>query len=64
VLRTAFLLGGIHQRADDPSAARRVLEAAYAAGQWRFGDADPLMVEISHDIGVVAEELGNRHEAR
>ncbi|GIE99764.1 hypothetical protein Ari01nite_72290 [Paractinoplanes rishiriensis] len=45
-------------------AARRVLEEAYAAGQWRLGDADPLMVQISHDLGVVAEELGNRHEAR
>ena len=64
VLQTAYLLAGIHQRADDPSAARRVLEDAYAAGQWRLGDADPLMVQISHDIGVVAEELGNRHEAR
>jgi hypothetical protein len=41
-----------------------VLEEAYAAGQWRLGDADPLMLLISHDLGVVAEELGNRHEAR
>jgi hypothetical protein len=45
-------------------AARRLLEEAYAAGQWRLGDADPLMLEISYDLGMVAEELGNRHEAR
>jgi hypothetical protein len=41
-----------------------VLEEAYAAGQWRLGESDPLMLEISYDLGVVAEELGNRHEAR
>src|SRR4051794_17947814 len=52
------------QKDDDPSGARRVLEDAYAAGLWRLGDSDALMLEISHDIGVVAEELGNRHEAR
>ncbi len=64
VLVTALQLGTVLQQADDPSAARRVLEEAYAAGQWRLGDSDALMVRISHDIGVVAEELGNRHEAR
>ncbi|MET3424767.1 hypothetical protein BJ973_003979 [Actinoplanes tereljensis] len=64
VLRTAYQLGAVLQQADDPTAARRVLEEAYAAGLWRLGDSDALMLEISHDIGVVAEELGNRHEAR
>ncbi|MEV4343475.1 hypothetical protein AB0J83_03195 [Actinoplanes sp. NPDC049596] len=64
VLLTAAELGTILQRADDPMAARRVLEDAYASGLWRLGDSDPLMLRISHDIGVVAEELGNRHEAR
>lgn len=64
VLAAAHQLARVHQSADDPSAARRVLEEAYAAGQWRLGDVDPLMLEISYDLGVVAEELGNRHEAR
>ncbi|GAA0577195.1 hypothetical protein GCM10010172_72380 [Paractinoplanes ferrugineus] len=64
VLATAYQLGTVLQKADDPMAARRVLEEAYAAGLWRLGDANALMLEISHDIGVVAEELGNRHEAR
>ncbi|WP_433305427.1 tetratricopeptide repeat protein [Actinoplanes sp. CA-030573] len=64
VLRTALQLGGLLRRADDPSGARRVLENAYAAGLWRLGDSDALMLEISHDIGAVAEELGNRLEAR
>jgi len=64
VLRTSYLLGQMLRKDDDPSGARRVLEDAYAAGLWRLGDADALMLEISHDIGLVAEELGNRHEAR
>ncbi len=64
VLRTAFELGVLLQRCDDPAGARRVLEEAYAAGLWRLGDADPLMVEISAGIGAAAGELGNRHEAR
>jgi fibronectin type III domain protein len=64
VLVTACQLGTVLQKADDPAAARRVLEEAYAAGLWRLGESHSLMVEISHDIGVVAEELGNRHEAR
>jgi hypothetical protein len=64
VLATLHQLARVHQRRDDPMAARRVLEEAYAAGQWRLGDSDPLMLEISFELGVVAEELGNRHEAR
>jgi len=64
VLRTSYLLGQMLRKDDDPSGARRVLEDAYAAGLWRLGDSDALMLEISHDIGLVAEELGNRHEAR
>ncbi|MEU8819364.1 hypothetical protein [Actinoplanes sp. NPDC048796] len=64
VLVTAYELGTILQRVDDPMAARRVLEETYAAGLWRLGESDALMLRISHDIGVVAEELGNRHEAR
>jgi hypothetical protein len=64
VLSTALQLAQVHLAADDPSGARRVLEEAYAAGQWRLGDADPVMLLISHDLGLVAEELGNRHEAR
>jgi len=64
VLLTAQQLAAVHQRAGDPSAARRVLEEAYAAGQWRLGDTDPVMLGISFDLGVVAEEMENRHEAR
>jgi hypothetical protein len=41
-----------------------VLEDAYGAGSWRLGDSDALMLEISHEIAMVAEELGNKHEAR
>lgn len=64
VLTTALQLAQVHLASDDPSGARRVLEEAYAAGQWRLGDGDPVMLLISHDLGLVAEELGNRHEAR
>ncbi len=64
VLLTAQQLASVHQRADDPSGARRVLEEIYAAGQWRLGDTDPIMLGVSYDLGVVAEEMENRHEAR
>ena len=64
MLLTAQQLASIHQRTGDASAARRVLEEAYAAGQWRLGDTDPVMLLISFDLGVVAEEMENRHEAR
>ncbi|MFI5896596.1 tetratricopeptide repeat protein [Actinoplanes sp. NPDC051513] len=64
VLVTALQLGRVLQQDDDPVAARRVLEDAYGAGSWRLGDSDALMLEISHEIAMVAEELGNKHEAR
>ena len=64
VLVTAFQLATVLRQSGDTPGARRVLEEAYAAGQWRLGDTDALMLQISHDIGTVAEELGNRHEAR
>ncbi|WP_433794850.1 hypothetical protein [Actinoplanes sp. CA-252034] len=64
VLTAQRELAGVFLRSDDPMAARRMLEDAYAAGQWRLGDGDPLMLHISYDLGVVAQELGNRHEAR
>ncbi|MDT4991911.1 MAG: hypothetical protein QOH97_1803 [Actinoplanes sp.] len=64
VLSTAFQLAQLLLMADDPAGARRVLEDAYAAGQWRLGDNAPLMVLVSHALGIAAEELGNRHEAR
>ncbi|MFD0822007.1 tetratricopeptide repeat protein, partial [Micromonospora zhanjiangensis] len=64
VLATAHLLARMHRAADDPVAARRVLEEAFAAGQRRWGDADPLLLAISFELAGVAEELGNRHEAR
>ncbi|MER6592547.1 tetratricopeptide repeat protein, partial [Micromonospora purpureochromogenes] len=64
VLGTAHLLARMHREADDPTAARRVLEEAYAAGERRWTGTEPLMLAISFDLGSVAEELGNRHEAR
>ncbi|MGW4467839.1 tetratricopeptide repeat protein [Micromonospora sp. NPDC004704] len=64
VLATGHLLARLHVQADDPAAARRVLEEALAAGLRRWGDGDPLLLAISFDLGTVAEELGNRHEAR
>ncbi|WP_207922728.1 tetratricopeptide repeat protein, partial [Micromonospora sp. KC606] len=64
VLSTAHLLARMHREADDPAGARRVLEEAYAAGERRWNPADPLMLAICFDLAQVAEELGNRHEAR
>ncbi|WP_431910432.1 tetratricopeptide repeat protein [Micromonospora carbonacea] len=64
VLGTAHLLARLHREADDPAAARRVLEGALAAGERRWHPADPLMLAFSFDLASVAEELGNRHEAR
>ncbi|MDR7277823.1 tetratricopeptide repeat protein [Catenuloplanes atrovinosus] len=64
VLDAALVLGTLHAQADDPAAARRVLEEAYAAGQLRLGDEDARMLALSAAIGAAAEELGNRHEAK
>jgi hypothetical protein len=64
VLTAQRELAGVFLLSDDPMAARRMLEDAHAAGQWKLGDDDPVMLHISHDLGVVAEELGNKHEAR
>ncbi|TBL44929.1 tetratricopeptide repeat protein, partial [Verrucosispora sp. SN26_14.1] len=63
-LSTAHLLARLHREADDPSAARRVLEEAFAAGERRWPHADPLMLALAFELGSVADELGNRHEAR
>jgi hypothetical protein len=63
LLATMRQLAGLYAQDDDPTAARRLLEEAYAAGQ-RSGPADPLMVLLAYDLAVVAEELANRHEAR
>ncbi|MEE6308515.1 tetratricopeptide repeat protein [Plantactinospora veratri] len=64
VLGTVGLLAQWHREADDPAAARRLLEEAIVDGQRRWGDADPLMLSLTFELGAVAEELGNRHEAR
>lgn len=56
-------LAALHRRADDPAAARRVLEEAVAAGQ-RLPATDPLTVLPAYDLAVVADELANRHVAR
>ncbi len=64
MLSTAHLLARLYREADDPSAARRVLEEAFAAGERRWPHADPLMLALAFELGSVADELGNRHEAR
>ncbi|MEO3922583.1 tetratricopeptide repeat protein [Micromonosporaceae bacterium B7E4] len=64
VLATVGMLARWHREADDPAAARRLLEEALVDGQRRWGEADPLMLSLSFELGAVAEELGNRHEAR
>nr|MDT0659752.1 tetratricopeptide repeat protein [Micromonospora sp. DSM 115978] len=64
LLATAHLLARLHREADDPTAARRVLEEALAAGEHRWGDSGALMLGLSFDLATVADELGNRHEAR
>ncbi|MDP9792312.1 tetratricopeptide (TPR) repeat protein [Catenuloplanes nepalensis] len=64
VLDAALVLGELHAQADDPAAARRALESAYADGQLRLGDEDVRMLTLSAAIGAAAEELGNRHEAK
>jgi hypothetical protein len=63
LLATMRQLADVHMRADDPMAARRTLEEALEAGI-RLGDADPLVLMLSYDLGLVAEELANRHVAR
>jgi hypothetical protein len=63
LLATMRQLAGVQMRADDPMAARRTLEEALEAGI-RLGDADPLMLMLSYDLALVAEELANRHVAR
>jgi hypothetical protein len=63
-LTTARFLAGLYREAADPAAARRVLEMALADAQRRRGDHDPLILALSFDLGSVADELDNRHEAR
>lgn len=64
VLRTGHLLADLYRAENDPSAARRVLEETLAAGERRLGEAHPAMLAVAFDLGLVADELGNRHEAR
>lgn len=64
VMGALYLLARLHREADEPTAARRLLEEAYAAGERRWSPADPLMLALAFDLAGVAEELGNRHEAR
>jgi hypothetical protein len=62
LLETMRQLAGLHARLGDPTAARRLLEEAYAAG--RGGPGEPLMVLLAFDLAVVADELANRLVAR
>lgn len=64
VLRTGHLLADLYRAQGDPPAARRVLEETLAAGERRLGETHPAMLAIAFDLGLVADELGNRHEAR
>ncbi|MBO4205687.1 tetratricopeptide repeat protein, partial [Micromonospora echinofusca] len=64
VLGTAQMLARFHREADDPAGARRVLEVALEAALRRTGDDNPLVLTLSADLAGVAQELGNRHEAR
>jgi Tetratricopeptide repeat len=64
VIETQLRLALVHRDMDDWAAARRVLEEALAGGLVRFGEADPLMLALSAELGAAAEQLGNRHEAR
>ena len=64
MLHTTHLLARLHREVDDPLAARRVLEEAFAAGERRWEHSDPLMLALAFELAEVAEELGNRHEAR
>jgi hypothetical protein len=41
-----------------------VLEETLEGAQLRLGDDDPIILAISAELGVIADELGNRHEAR
>ncbi|MGW3890397.1 hypothetical protein ACWD69_17035 [Micromonospora chokoriensis] len=64
MLHTAHLLARLHREADDPLGSRRVLEEAFAAGERRWEHSDPVLLAIAFELAEVAEELGNRHEAR
>ncbi len=64
MLGAVLQLAQVCRAEDDLSTARRLLEEAYAAGQWRYGDSDPLLLMVSFELGGVADDLGNRHEAK
>ncbi len=63
-LQTLHRLAVLYRLRGDLAAARRVLDEAQAGGARGFDDDDPLMLAIAGELGAVAEELGNRHEAR
>ena len=64
ILATALLLATLHRRAGDLPTARRVLEEALQAGSLRLDESEPVLLKISFELAGVADQLGNRHEAR
>jgi hypothetical protein len=63
-LETMRLLALTEYDLHNLTGARRVLEEALAAGRYSLGEADRLMLLLSAQLGGVADELGNRYEAR
>ena len=64
VLETQYRLALVHRLDGDLGSARRVLEAAQTSADLRLSESDPRILAIAAQLGGIAEELGNRHEAR
>ena len=62
--QTMRRLATVHRELGELASARRVLEEALEGAQLRLRDDDPVVLGISADLGSIADELGNRHEAR
>ncbi|WP_027347102.1 tetratricopeptide repeat protein [Hamadaea tsunoensis] len=64
ILATALLLASLHRRGGDLPTARRVVEEALQAGSLRHDEAEPVMLRLSFELAGIADQLGNKHEAR